>query len=265
MKHLQRNWRLMLIVFVLTALGGAAWFFNGRADRVVAGGDPPAPHAQVAVVEREALLSVLGAIDLDPQAMAALNVTEAQALELVGEARAWYEANQSTLAAQQAAIAQRLQTVRTIQKRIRMGPLDAGNASALATARQELKAARASYDESLAGLKTSIGPLLSETQQATWTAIQNGWSQTLPLRMLALTRQQRSDYARAKRHYELQMANARTPESRQTAETAWQSALATILTDENRRMIVAYDGYASQALQNTRTALETVLPADAAG
>ena len=56
------------------------------------------------------------------------------AVAVYDEARTWYETNQSTLATQQATIARKLETIRAIQKAIRLGPFNADHASALATA-----------------------------------------------------------------------------------------------------------------------------------
>ncbi len=107
-----------------------------------------------------------------------------------------------------------------------------------------------------------MNTLLSDSQQTTWTAIQSGWGQSMPLRMLSLTDQQRIDLSRAQRHYRYRHAAASTDEERSTAVTTRESDLSQILTVDQQAVLSAYDGYYGNASQAVATAFETVLSAD---
>ena len=120
-----------------------------------------------------------------------LNLTAQQAVQIVGDARDWMERAEATLAAADARIAEQAIAVRRLEKAIRMGPADGQRDAALAAARDALAAARTARRAALSTLVTTISAQLSETQQATWTAIQQGYGQQMPIRMLALTSEQR--------------------------------------------------------------------------
>jgi hypothetical protein len=262
MKQLKRNWKLLAGVFGLVSISGAVWWLNGSASVVVAQAGPPPEYAPVTDAQRDAMLAVLEDVSLDRDALVGLNVSAEQAVDLLAGTRQWFEANRSRLAALNATIGEKRVEVRRLEKAIRVGPREVGQDDDLASARQQLAAARRTYRQALGPLKSALAAEMSPTQRATWQVIERGWGRQMPIRMLALTSQQRHDYARALRRLRLQYAAADTAEARAAAQAAWEQALADILTDSDRQIIAAYEQYAPDAADAVANATNTVMPAE---
>jgi hypothetical protein len=108
-------------------------------------------------------------------------------------------------------------------------------------------------------LETNVNVLLSETQRATWAAIRVGHRHTMPIRLLNLTDEQRLAVSDARQHYERQHAAASNESERNAAITAWQNALDSILTGDQRSVVQAYYGYFAGSSTAVADALDTVL------
>ncbi len=259
MRSLRRNWKSIVGVFGLIAVSSLFWWGSGTAP--VASADP-VEYTVPSPAERSAILTVAEAIHLDRDALIALNVTGEQAVTILGGVRTWYDENKTTLTTRQTAVAHDRAAVRQIEKAIRLGPQDPEHESALATARQALATAQAAQAQLLASLKTTIDEALSESQRTTWAAIEHGFGRRMPIRMLAMTAGQRTDYGEALRRYRLQLTLARSTAERETATTAWQTAVASILTQDQEDLLAAYASYAPDAAAAVAEAYETVLPSE---
>ena len=161
-----------------------------------------------------------------------------------------------------ATIDEKVLAVRQIERAIRMGPRELGQDEALAIARQDLGQARTAYATVLEPLEGSTNTLLSDSQQAAWAAIQSGHGQSMPIRMLALSDEQRLDVGRAWRHYRWQQGAASTAEQRAAAVNAWETALGQILSVDQENVVNAYHGYYADASGAVAGAFDTVLAVD---
>ncbi len=259
MKHLQRHWRMFSVCFCVTLLGGGLLWWTVRDSSTALAQDPPG-YEPLDVVQRDAVLALLDDVALDRDALIALNVSANQAGTLVAAARSWQETNAAAVAEDQAAINEARTAVREVRLAIAMGPYEEANDVALATALQQLASAEAAYATLLGGLKTSLAADCSESQQAAWSAIENGLGSSMPIRMLALSDQQRLDLSGARRRYRLQYASAGTTAQRSQAVADWEQAQGQILTQDQHTVMDSHNSYYADSSAAVALALETVLP-----
>lgn len=248
----------MVTVFaVVVAAGGTLWWRSAAEGTALV--QDPAEFEALSEFERDAIDELLAQSDLGREVLIALNPSSGQAESIVAAVRTWREDNASTLAARKATLDAKVCAVRKIEKAIRMGPADSSRNQQLSIARQELATAKAARATTLASLESSVENLLSESQRATWSAIQSGWGRKMPLRMLDLTDSQRLVVSKARRTWKRQRAAASTPQERASAHTTWESALNRILTTDQKTVKEAYyDNYAT-ASSAVADAYETVL------
>ena len=258
MKNLQAHWRPMAVLFVAVVLAGTFLLrFGTERTALALVADPP--YVAMTPVERDGVLTLLEEMDLDREALIALNPTAVQAESILATVRTWHENQQATLSTLRDTVATKVSVVRQWEAAIEMGPAQSGQDGALATARQELTDAHAAYASAVQGCQTSVRALLSDSQDASHAAIQDGLGTEEPVAMLSLTDTQRLDLGRAERCYRWQHAAARTTQQRQTAVNARASALGTILTDDQDNVMSAYDGYVEAASANVADAFDLVL------
>ncbi len=262
MKHLQRHWRMVSVCLCVTLLGGGLlWWMVRDSSTALAYQDQPG-YEPLDVVQRDAVLALFDDVALDRDALIALNVSANQAEILVAAARSWQETNATAVAEDQAAIDEARTAVRQVRLAIAMGPYDEANDAALAVARQQLATAEAAYATLLGGLKTSLAADCSESQDAAWSAIEDGLGSSMPIRMLALSDQQRLDLSGARRRYRLQYASAGTAAQRSQAAAAWEQALGQILTQDQQTIMDSHNSYYADSSAAVALALETVLPVE---
>jgi len=259
MQHLKRNWRIITVVALLIT-GGGLWLGIGVHGRAVADPEPPGGYGELSQVERDATLGVMEDVALDRDALVALNLTGEQAEDLAAATREWCSESATTLATLRATIGARTSELRALRAAIRMGPAQAGQEEALATAIADLLAARAAYHTALGSLRTAVAAELSETQEAAWASVERGHSQRMPIRLLDLSSEQRLAISGAWRAYRLAYAAATSDEERQTARSTWASAQASILTEAQQDVVEAYLGYWVASSEAVAEALDTVLP-----
>lgn len=252
MKTLQRHWLATATVacVLVILVGAAAWRVLWQAEPAFAG-EPT--YEPVDRVTRDAVLDVLDKVSLDRDAMIALNLSANQGESVIGGARTWYTQNAETLETLRQTIHARTHALRTVREQVATGPAPEGHAAALALAVSDLRAAEAAYDAALNPLRSSVGEMLSESQRTTWTAIRTGHGQQMPIRMLALTDEQRSAVSKAQRHFEWQRA------SNPAAAEAWQTALQGILTQEQQTLVAGYHANYAGASANVAGAMQAVL------
>lgn len=265
MQHLKRNWKVFTVTFVAVVCSAGVLWLTGlnttasaQIDPGTDGGDPD--FTVITVVQRDATFSVLADVSLDREALVALNLSAEQATDILAATRTWLETNASEIAQLKEIIADKRDVVRQLEQSVRAGSAVSGQDQALVAARADLAAALRAYDTALNGIRTALAAELSESQRSTWATIENGWGREMPVRMLALTSGQRRDYGKALRQHELRVAAATTAQELAALQTAWQAALSSIFTDQNRQIIDAYFSYANEARQNVDNAVEDVLP-----
>lgn len=257
MKTLRKNWKLSVVTCALVVFAGAWWWMGSTAT---AQGVEEPHYADVTETQRQQLFDVLAQIDLDLSAMAALNLTEQQAEDVLAAARNWWEQNEDDLGALANTVGVKRAALDDLQKSRRMGGQEAASPEDVNTARGELATACAAYDAGFRSLETALNAELSDTQESTWRVIQHGWGRQLPMRMLDLTSDQRHDYARAMRIYRLQMAAASNASERNAAQSAFDASVAEILTQDNQTLITTYESYIAESSQAVQSAIQTVLP-----
>lgn len=234
----KKHWRLMSIVaLVFVCSATLTWHLMSERAALAL---QQAPQS-LTDVQYNAVLHLLDDIKLDRDALVALNVSGSQASSVLSTVRGWYETNASTLQSLQNDINSKTRAVYDIEETIAMGPYDAANDVQLATARQDLANAKAAYQTALVPLKASVSTTLSVSQQTTWTAIQSGHGDSMPIRMLALNDTQRVFVGKAWRRYRYSYAAAATPEAQAAATAAWQTELNQILTTEQQTIVNNYN------------------------
>lgn len=262
MKHLQRHWRMVSVCFCATlVVGGLLWWMVRDSSTALAYQDPPG-YEPVDAVQHDAVLALLDDVALDRDALIALNVSANQAEALVAAARSWQETNATAVAEVQAAIDEGRTALRQARLAIAMGPYLEANDAALAAALQQQASAEAAYATLLGGLKTTLAADCSESQQAAWSAIENGLGSSMPIRMLALSDQQRLDLSGARRRYRLQYASAGTTAQRSQAVAAWAQAQGQILTQDQQTIMDSHNSYYADSSAAVALALDAVLPVD---
>lgn len=262
MTTFRKNWRLMSLVLV-TAIVGGGWLFSASATSMnffAMMQGPPETFAPLDPVRHDAVRNLLAKVSLDRDALVALNLSATQAESVLSTTRSWYITNETTLQSLQNSIHAKVHAVRVLEKAERMGPADELRKPALALARTDLVTARTAYDSALNPLKTSVNTALSASQQATWTAIQSGWGQQMPIRMLALTGPQRLAVSKSVHTFRRQRAAAAGKTARDTAVSAHNTSLDGILTAEQKTAMASYNSNYATASANVAGAIDTVLP-----
>lgn len=259
MKKLQQHWRGMAVLAVILVLAGSmVWRDWGGGPALAAeGGEGYDPISQG---DHDAIVALLDYVSLDQDSLIALNVSGQQAEDLLAAARTWYQNNHATLATRQATIDTKLHALRELKREIALGPYDPSHAQGLALARQELATARAAFRTTVTPAQAGLGEEMSQSQLATWTAIQSGHGQRMPIRMLALSDDQRLALSRAQRSYEWRHAAATTAEERSAALSTWETALEDILTQDQETIVASYYSNYADASEAVTEAFGTVLP-----
>lgn len=256
MNHLKRNWKLFAVTCALIVTTGAWWWMGTSATAQA----PEPLFSQVTEQDRDELSSILTHVDLDLSALAALNISDQQAIDVMSTARTWWESNGSALDSLASTVATKRAALEDLEKSRRLGGQGASSVEDVDTARADLATANAAYDAAFKPLRAVLSAQLSGTQISTWRTLANGWGRQLPVRMLDLTAQQRHDYAKAKRVYRLQMAAASDAQSRNDALARFQQSLAVILTPDNQAVLDSYMGYIADSSQAVQNAMDTVMP-----
>ncbi len=273
MKHLQRHWRFGM---VLVLVGGAAstwWWQSARANMAMMLVQEEPGFTPLDRVTHDKIRGILETIGLDRDAMIALNPTATQAEGVLSTVRTWQSSNQATLASLkntihekvhavrvlEKAIHEKVHAVHVLEKAIRTGTAGPTGQDRLALAVTDRTDAHTAYDNALAPLRTSINILLSNSQQATWAAIQTGHGQQMPIRMLALTDSQRISVSKATRTFQRRRAGAANANDRGTAATSFSSDLDSILTTGQKTVVSAYNSNYNTASANVATAIDTVM------
>jgi len=236
MKTIRQHWIMTSSLAALLMLAAGFWWYQTGASTVSAF----PPENPLSAVQRSAIETVLCDMALDREALISLNPSSEQAESILSTVREWYLSNASTLATLKAAIDSRVHDVRQVEQSIALGPYNAEHAQTLATARQDLASAQASYRNALSSLIEDVNEVLSVSQRTTWAAIPAGFGQEMPLRMLSLSDQQRMSLSAARRRLERQRAAAGDSSEREAAHSAWQTALGQILTQDQQNVLSAY-------------------------
>jgi len=264
MRVLKRHWRVSTVVALAIVLA-TAWIWQNASARMamlVMDPDPPPNYEPLDRTTADRIRGVLEQIKLDRDALIALNPSAAQAEDILAEVRSWQASNAATLASLKNTIDEKVHAVRVLEKAIRMGTAGENAQERLALAVTDRTNANAAYDNAFSSLRTSINNLLSGSQQATWTAIQTGHGQHMPIRMLALSDAQRIAVSKAKRTYERRRAAASNSEARTAALNTWNNDLDSILTNDQKTVVTSFYSNYGSASANVGTAIDTVLPVE---
>jgi len=264
MRQLRKHWQVPAGALAVLVLGGTVWWRGAEARTtaffsLLQASGTATTYEPITQLRRDAILQILADVNLDRDAFVALNVSDAQAESVLSTVRNWQSSNEALLASLNNAIHQKVAAVYSFEQAMAMGPADSSREPALALARQDLKDARAAYRSSLVSLESSINALLSESQRATWTAIRTGHGQHMPIRMLALSDEQRLAVSDAEHRYQRQHAAAGSNDERAATVTARQNALDQILTTDQKTMVARYQSYYVASSTAVAGALNTVL------
>ena len=261
MKKLARHkWLIVGITAGVTLVGTVYLRYSATGSALAL--QAPEPYDLTTPWERGQVDGLLNHLSLDHEALVALNLTALQAEDVLDTVRTWRLTNQATLAARKTDIDNAVHARRQIEKTIALGPADAQNDQTLAQDRQDLVDAHAAYDTALNSLRTDVNTILSASQEDTWTAIQSGHGQSMPIRMLDLSDQQRVDIGKAWQRYRLQHRAAQNATERAAAVTTWESAQARIFSAGQQTVVAGFHSNYVAASQNVTDAFETVLPRD---
>ena len=261
MKKLRNHWRIVVaFAFLLIAGGAFLWRAEAKMSFWSFAMLEEIGYSPLNRVEHDAIVGSLNQLSLDRDALIALNLSSQQATSVYSTARTWQQGNQATLTSQMNTVHQKTHAVRVLEKAIAMGPYNENHASQLATAREELRDAKETYQNTLDGLATSISNGFSESQRTTWAAIKTGWGQQMPIRMLDLTDEQRLAVSDAHHRYQRQHAAATNDQERATAVSTWTSALESILNPNQETIVQSYLANYATASEAVANAYNTVLP-----
>lgn len=252
------------VLVVLTLLSTGVWLCSeqealGMALSETSESAAGASFTPVNEVERSAVLGLMTELKLDPEALAALNVTEGQAITIVAACRTWQAENKNLLENARVGMVQKATQVDQVEKAISMGTADASRSSTLASARQEVETSEAAYRSALAPLEAVVNGLLSESQRTTWSYVKVGHGQTMPVRMLNLSDSQRIAIAEAQNRRQRTKAQVKDAAARANWDAGAKSEVDQILTAEQRESVRAYQSYVNSATSAVAKAVETVL------
>ena len=259
MAYIKRQWKPLTLVSLVLVVGIGFWVYRSTATEAAI---PAAlwSYTPPTDVERSQIEDLLATLSLDTDAMIALNLTAAQAEDVLAAVRTFNTQNRTTLDTRLAAVAAERSDLRNLETSIRNGTAGQDPQSQWSTAVQDLASAAASYHSSLDSLQTTVSGLLSASQRTTWTAIQGGFNGPMPLRMLALSGQQRQDLSAAKQGFDHALAEAESDQQRASAVSTWDGAVESILSAEQETVVSAYRQNCATASANVAAAMSTVLP-----
>lgn len=259
MKHLNRHWRFGMVFLLVVTAAGTWWWQSARANMAMMFVQEEPGFTPLDRVTHDKIRGILEKIGLDRDAMIALNPTATQAEDILSTVRTWQATNEATLASLKNTIHEKVHAVRVLEKAIRTGTAGPTGQDRLALAVTDRTDAHTAYNNVLAPLRTSINNLLSNSQQATWAAIQTGHGQQMPIRMLALTDSQRISVSKATRTFQRRRAGAANANDRGTAATSFNSDLDSILTTDQKTVVSAYNSNYNTASANVARAIDTVM------
>lgn len=263
MQRIRKHWRLSVGLMLLVVVSVSALLRVADARMMFAAamlqGEPQPTYTPVTQFEYDQVKKLLAESSLDREALIALNLSAQQAESVLDTVRDWRSENASTLGTLEDTVHQKTTAVYLLEKSIRSGPFNENNETALAAARSELAEAKSAYHTALSSLKTSVNNILTESQRATWTAIQSGHGQQMPIRMLALTDTQRLSVSDAWHRYRRQHAAAATQEERSAAVTTWQASLDQVLTTEQKNVVSSFNSNYNTASAAVNGAFTLVL------
>lgn len=263
MAYLKRQWKPLTIVTVLLVALAGAWLYRSSASGAAAVPAKPLfvqSYSPPTDVERSQVETLLENLSLDRDALVALNLSDEQAEDVLAAVRTFNTNTRETLDARLAALAATREDLWALQKALRNGTAGEDPQGQFTDAVADVAAARSVYNSTLDSLRTTIHSELSQSQQAAWTSIQSGWGPSMPLRMLTLDGEQRSDLAAAQARFEHALAEAEDDEERSAAVTAWDEALDGCLTQDQKTVCTSSIETYATASQHVTAAFETVLP-----
>lgn len=265
MAYLKKQWKPFTIVTVLVLGSVGLWLYRGSASGAAVSAVPAIALFQQSYppptdVERSQVDQLLADIDMDRESMIALNLSGEQAEDLLATVRTFNTDNRTTLDTRLASLAAARLSLRTLETSIRHGTAGQDPEGQKAQAIADVAAAKTSYDDTLASLRTSVNALLSQSQRSTWTNIQSGWDGGMPLQMLALDASQKTSVAAAKRRFDHALAEAQNDQERSNAASTWNTDVDGILTTDQETVCASYVSHYVEASQNVATAFATVMP-----
>lgn len=221
----------------------------------------PTQSESLTAPQHDRILALLAELSLDRENLAALNLSQTQVETLLTAVRTWHATNATLVANLDAAAAGKAEVLRAIKTAVNMGTAEEGYESQLATARAELRAARAARRAAPDTLAAEVATALSASQRAAWEALKSGIG-PMSLRVVALTDAQRTTLAAAWKTFNRERMSAAGKEARHAARARWQAALSTALTAEQKATMQSYKENRAAAAQRVASAIDTVLPRD---
>ncbi len=266
MKRLVRRfWPIMLGVF-LVAIAGGGWLWWAAPDVGVSHAqDPPPPeeYADLDPIEASRIAGLRNDLGLDDDALVGLNLTADQAEDVLALVREEALDEHETIHARKVAIAEKEGALRAARRKIRIGPRDETLIASIPTLKADIATAEAQYETLLAGVRTRMNSLLSETQQSTWAALRANTGMRMPDRLLSLSDEERRELKRARRHYRRRLAQASDATERAAAKSTYESDRDDVLDATDDQVLAAYHTSAGDASERVVFAVDTVLPVEA--
>jgi len=259
MAVIKRNWKPLSLLAVVLAVVVLIVVQQGRrTEALMLQGGPQ--YTVPGEVERGQVDRLLAELVLDRDALIALNPSARQAEDLLAAVRTWNEQNRAARQPLADALAQKRVALRELRLSVRRGQAGENFKQELATAIGEVDTALGSYRAGTDSLRTQINTLLSPTQRATWQVIACGYGEKMSLRMLDLGGSQRLSVSTAQRKLESALGESENGDQRAAAIAQWQSDLDTILTQDQKTVVTAYQGYFVSASNTVTTVFDAVLP-----
>ena len=194
---------------------------------------------------------------LDDDTLGVLNLDQSALVDLLADARTWFESNATQLQARRQTLAEQRALVRKHHSRIQMGEDAVGEYNA---ARTQLAQLEAEYATFVAGCTTGTLDELSEPQATLATRMREQKSLPMPYRTLSLTTEQQGELRKALIRYGQRRSNAATVEEREAARTAFDSELTSAIGAGNIQALGTLRGYLGESSQRLVSAINTVLP-----
>lgn len=266
MKRLvRRYWAIMLSVGLLGALGSTSWLWWPGSGREITQGQqpPPDPYPELDAIDAGRIAELRRDLRLDDDALVGLNVTDAQAEQILAFCRTNAIDRNAEIRVLRIAIGQEKAALREARRTIRIGPRDEAVIASLPALERNLAAAKGQYEQFLGALRQPVDGFLDGAQTAQWAVLRNNAGMRLPDRLLALSDEQQVELLRAKRRQRRRRAVAEDASGRAAATATHQAERAAVLTPGHQQVLASFQQTATAASERVVRAIDKVLPVEA--
>lgn len=211
----------------------------------------PLAAAEIAQLRRD--------IALDDDALAAVNVTGQQAVNVIAAIRTWYEGHTAAFRAARSAVADQQALIRSYQSANTNGQ---DVIASLNAAKGDLPTLQAAYDSLIAECRSSALANLDNGQQTLATLLQTRKAIPMPYRAVSLSSEQDQTLQRLKMEFHLRYGSTSDPDAQAAALSQYGQAVANTLGTENVNSINSINANIPNASQYVVNAIQNVLAVD---